>query len=93
MTGEIKFSYYQARSGVQSDYSRRTPDQLIRDVNVLHDFTRNLVREKDQTKAELAEAKTNLKFAKLQIWILILVVSAEGGMLGWLVQFVLERIK
>ena len=93
MSPEIKFSYYQARPGVQSDYSRRTPDQLIRDVNVLHDFTRNLVREKDQLKSDLGKAERKLDFAKFQIWILGFFVLAEGAMLGWLVNAFLGRLK
>jgi len=90
---EIRFRYYQPRPGVKTDYSKRTPDDLVRDVNVLHDFTKNLVREKNSMQVELTETKTSLKFANLKIWILVGVVSAEGLVLGWLVPFLLDRIK
>ena len=92
MTRPVKFTYYQSRPGVMTDYSTRSPDELIRDVNVLHDFTRNLVREKTEMEIKLEQTRNRLKFANLKIWILTFVVGAEGAILGCLFKWFVERL-
>jgi hypothetical protein len=88
-----EFQYYVTRHGVRSDYSKRTPEQLVRDVNVLHDFTRKLVREKDSISKQLRRAQRRLDVAGWKLWALGIVVTGEGAVIGWLVKAFFERMR
>jgi hypothetical protein len=79
------FQYYVARHGVSSNYHERTHEQLIGDVNVLHDFTRKLVKEKNQMQQALSKAERKVDMANLKIWILCIFLAAEGSIIGWLI--------
>jgi hypothetical protein len=79
------FQYYVTRHGVSSNYGQRTHEQLIGDVNVLHDFTRKLVKEKNQMQHALTKAETQVRWANFRIWALTLALATEGSIIGWLV--------
>lgn len=79
-----EFQYYVQREGIRRDYSRPSHQELIRDVNVLHGFMKNLVREKDRMQETVASQRT-------KIWILTATVAAEFTVIGWLVKAFLER--
>jgi hypothetical protein len=87
------YEYYVARHGKHSDYHQRTHEELISDVNVLHDFTRKLVKEKIQMQGEMRKAQDQVKWANFKIWALMIVMAAEGSVIGWLVQEFLARFK
>lgn len=87
------YEYYVARHGKHSDYHKRTHDELIQDVNVLHDFTKKLVKEKIRMQGEMREARDQVKWANFKIWALMIVMAAEGSVIGWLVQEFLARFK
>jgi hypothetical protein len=103
-----EFQYYVALPGVHSDYENRTHEQLVGDVRVLHKFmhqliteknhlqdvTGTLVREKDQMVANAAkQRKQDRKWDKFKIWVLTIVLTGEGAVIGWLVTEFLARFK
>ena len=53
--------YYKIVPGVLTDYSKRTHEQLVNDVNVLHDFTKRLVHEKDELWQTLRNVRAELQ--------------------------------
>ena len=65
-----EFSYYIQRKGIRYDYSRRSPEQLVEDVNRAHDFLRKLVREKDGMQRKLD---------RQWLWIKVLGASVAGA--------------
>jgi chromosome segregation ATPase len=102
-----EFEYYVTQHGKRSDYSDRTPEQLSKDVNVLHQFTRQLVQEKneiqdrlrtlrkakDEMQQSLSKAERKVDMANLKIWILTIVLAAEGTIIGWMVHEFLAGLK
>jgi hypothetical protein len=102
-----EFQYYVARHGIHSDYDHRTHEELVGDVKKLHLFTRQLVveknqlqdttktllKEKDQMQTTLSNARRKADMANLKGWVLMLVVTGEGAIIGWLVHEFLSRFK
>lgn len=80
-----KFDYYVAPKG-KYDYSKRSPEQLVNDVNTLNDFTRQLVQEKNVITRNLLIAQRRLDVAGWKLWTLGIVVAGEGTVIGWLVR-------
>lgn len=102
-----EFQYYVARHGIHSDYDHRTHEELVGDVKKLHLFTRQLVveknqlqdatkallKEKDQMQFTLGKAQRKADMANLKTWVLMLIVTGEGAVIGWLVHEFLSRLK
>jgi len=82
-------TYYVQRDDVHNDYDQRSVDELRRDVNVAHDFTRKLVREKDRIEQRL-ETQTQLQ--RLVIKALTCVCSVEFVVIGWLVHILMHSL-
>jgi hypothetical protein len=74
-------------------YLQRPLDKLPADVTVLFDRQEKLSREKDLVQADLMEAQRRLSSADLKIWVLMLVVSGEGAVIGWLVDAFLKATR
>jgi hypothetical protein len=82
----VEFQYYVARNGIHADYKKpRTQDQLQSDINVAHDHLRKLLREKDGITRQLSTARHSLRNANLKIWILILALTGQAAIIGWLI--------
>ena|ERR1700733_11724767 len=79
-----EFQYYVSRYGMVSNYGQRTQEELTRDVNVLHDFTRKLVQEKNLMQRSLTKAEEKVKWAGYKIWLLTIALSSEGAVIAWL---------
>lgn len=79
------FTYYIQQPGVKRDYSRRTHEELINDVNALHRFTRQLVKERDRFQHQVEWQK---------IWnrILAAAVVVEFTMLGWIASWLVSNL-
>jgi hypothetical protein len=88
-----EFQYYVNRHGMRSDYRKRTHDELIGDVNVLHDFTRRLVKEKNQMQRAVSKAEQQVQWANYKIWALTIFLAGEGAVIGWLVNEFFQRMK
>jgi hypothetical protein len=89
-----EFQYYVERHGIRYDYSKpRTQMQLQQDVNVLHDFTKKLLTEKDRMK-RVAEL-TQITVRNQRIWtrVLTAAVVAQFAVLIELLKIVLDRLK
>lgn len=81
-----EFAYYVAQNGISTDWSKRSHAQLVKDVNVLHDFVRKLVKEKDEINAKLADALDRLKWEGIWVKILTAAVVAQWFAIGVLVK-------
>jgi hypothetical protein len=77
--------YYVEREDVRYDYRHRTHEQLVHDVNVAHDFTRKLVREKDLLS-------DHLRLARIEIKVLTAVATIETAAIGILIKVVLAFV-
>lgn len=80
------YEYYKQVNGVRSDYGKRSQTDLIRDVNIAHDFIKKLVHEKDQIRqAQFLHSERELKWRKILWWAL----GATWALIGWLIKFLL----
>jgi hypothetical protein len=76
----IDFQYYVTREGIRHDYNKRTNAELVNDVNVLHSFTKKLIKEKDRMQKALSHQR---------IWIRVLTGAVSGA---WALVLVLLRV-
>ena len=76
--------YYVHRSDVRRDYNQATREELIRDVNTCHDFTRKLVHDKDVLAHHLRNARWYIRG-------LAAVVTAEFAVIGLLAKLVFSH--
>lgn len=87
-----EFQYYVQKNGIRSNWEHPSEADLVRSLNTLHQFTRQLVTEKERIQESLAGSQRKLGTADLKIWILMLALGAQTAVIGWLVKFVLARI-
>jgi hypothetical protein len=85
-----EFCYYVPNAGPLSDWSKRTPVELIGDVNKLHTFTRQLVVEKERLQREATKNERRLDSQAIKIWLLLLFLAAEGSAIGLLFKMVMS---
>lgn len=82
--------------GLHSDYSRRSHEQLIRDVNVAHDFLKKLVAEKDGLHRRLIEQELELgrerRWRKLLIAALGFTWVSFAAVMKYIIPYVVEGI-
>lgn len=74
-----EFTYYVARHGVRKDWSKRSTGELIEDVNVLHRFMRQLVRDKDHMRETIRRQRDWNRIVTAAVVALI-------GVVGWMFQ-------
>lgn len=67
-------------------YLQRPIEKLPGDVVKLFDENFQLRKENNQFRADLLNAQGVLRTADLKLWILMLVVTGEGCVIGWLVK-------
>lgn len=74
------------------NYSKRTHDELLVDVNQLYDKLVVLTRERDELRGALNEAKEQLRILNLKFWICSIAVVALTGTVGFLAKELFARL-
>jgi hypothetical protein len=86
--------YYRFVPGIYSDYSKRSHEQLVEDVKVLHDFTKRLVREKDELWICLQEVRKELRrerrWRNALLTALGFTMVTIGGILKFLIPYAIK---
>ena len=86
MQDETEFQYYVQQNGIKSNWQHPSEAELVRSVNSLHTFTRQLVIEKGQIQSTLLDTKSRLRFARGWIWILTLAVAGSWALTAGMVK-------
>jgi hypothetical protein len=74
------------------NYLVRSPEKLAGDVTRLYDENWLLKRENGRMQQALLDTERRLNSAGLKMWIMGLVLGAQGSVIGWLVKAFLERM-
>ncbi len=90
------FQYYVQEDGVKSNWQRPSEAELVKSVNRLHTFTRQLVIEKGQMREEMLDSQSRLRFARGWIWVLTLAVGGSWALTAGMVKLwllpILEKV-
>jgi hypothetical protein len=93
---DTEFQYYVQQNGIKSNWQHPSEAELIRSVNKLHTFTRQLVVEKGQIQNALLDAQSKLRFSRGWIWVLTLAMASSWGLIGGMVKLwllpILEKV-
>lgn len=73
-------------------YERRSIEQLPGDVIKAFDRLHTQHRELNTTNRALIETQSKLRIADLKVWVLMMIVTGEGVVIGWLVKFAISHL-
>lgn len=77
------------------NYSKRTHEELLGDVNALYDKLVAVVRENGRLRKDLTDANQKLdalRFVNLQFWIASIAAVVEAGAIGFLAKELFARL-
>jgi hypothetical protein len=93
---EDEFQYYVQEDGIKSNWQHPSEAELVRSVNKLHTFTRQLVVEKGLMQTALLDARSKLRFSRGWIWILTLAIGGSWALIFGMVKLwllpILEKV-